>query len=33
MRLFKNLWFSRFTEKEGISGEELKIVARQLIEI
>jgi hypothetical protein len=30
MRLFKNLWFSRFTEKEGISSEELKAVVDQL---
>jgi hypothetical protein len=30
MRIFKNLWFSRFVEKEGISDEELKAVVDQL---
>jgi hypothetical protein len=30
MRIFKNLWFSRFAEKEGISDEELKAVVDQL---
>ena len=26
MRIFKNQWFARFAEKEGISDEELKVV-------
>jgi hypothetical protein len=30
MRIFKNLWFSRFAEKEGISDEELRAAIDQL---
>lgn len=32
MRIFKNLWFSRFAEREGIEDEELKAVVTQLEE-
>ncbi|MDR2485955.1 MAG: type II toxin-antitoxin system RelE/ParE family toxin [Treponema sp.] len=30
MRIFKNVWFSRFAEREGISDAELKAVANRL---
>jgi hypothetical protein len=30
VRIFKNVWFSRFAEREGISDAELKAVANRL---
>ncbi|MDR2494620.1 MAG: type II toxin-antitoxin system RelE/ParE family toxin, partial [Spirochaetaceae bacterium] len=30
MRIFKNLWFSRFAEREGISDGELKAAVNRL---